>query len=869
MSNIKKSATLKGLVDSKVVELMPKTTADQVYFDDDTKLSDKLSTIGDIASKPKYPLGTAYFNYGTYFVGKDLEESARMLSRYDLICCEGAISKWEDSEDRQNELELVKLVRKYNPNVKFFRYISVNSKYDSETDSRIPINKYDMYQEIRATLHMGGTWTTNKDEDGYDIVTGGIAYDGIFWDEFGSHAGVSELNEGEEQSWPSVVEKQNDLIEEARRLGLCSFGNEWHVINMVSGTPMEDDEYYNPNSVASSIGENDYLLVESCEFYPNDPVDGYGYWGGVDSAYKIYNYMKNYYPTQKAKLVAFSSAGDSMTIEEKQRALTWMIFNTIAMGGHYICFDQGLHYELPEMLQNFYYEDRNNVTFTMADMGNYKMQVNGHALITKRDSGLTGKVNLKSFKLSHIYIDGIEIKNIFTQASELGFYLGEKIENVENQLASMDSDIKENVSRYQRLMIDDWVPVPTPASYPNLIPETDGSAGGITISSRDGYSFAGTVVDGWGSYRWSIDATNYQGKTIEIGCSSFEVSSTDKTKLGIVVYDGSDWDNRVVLYPTTSNTSNVGNKSGINITYDVSEVQNTIVFGVWAFGATADDTFTINDLYLIDPSSVEELSTKYDYTNRSEGFSGWVDNTTWAAPTDPPYTIKLIDDNSLKITYNETGYSSWSGICVVMNHSSGVLKPGSKWEIGCKSFESNAGDNIKIRLYVYSLQDFTSYIVPSNVEVSKIYGEPYPHITVTIPETAKDATGCYVEILNLSDTPYNTDSDGNKTYHEATITDFYMCNVDEENVIIRGVDPANTWLQICRVKEEILALNPKLISNALYITDKGHMFITDFSGNRLNLINTTNDTNSSLDIQEIETYAIDSKLSGDIELKEE
>ena len=47
------------------------------------------------------------------------------------------------------------------------------------------------------------------------------------------------------------------------------------------------------------------------------------------------------------------------------------------------------------------------------------------------------------------------------------------------------------------------------------------------------------------------------------------------------------------------------------------------------------------------------------------------------------------------------------------------------------------------------------------------------------------------------------------------------------------------------------------------------MFITDFSGNRLNLINTINDTNSSLDIQEIETYTIDGELSGDIELKEE
>ena len=111
-----------------------------------------------------------------------------------------------------------------------------------------------------------------------------------------------------------------------------------------------------------------------------------------------------------------------------------------------------------------------------------------------------------------------------------------------------------------------------------------------------------------------------------------------------------------------------------------------------------------------------------------------------------------------------------------------------------------------------------------------------PHITVTIPDTAVDTVGCYVEILNLSKVPYNTLEDGSKEYHKAVIKDFYMYDVNEENVIVRGVNPANTWLQICRVTDARLATDTKLLSNALYITDSGKMFVTDFNGNRINLI---------------------------------
>lgn len=786
----------------------------------------------------KSPLSKVYFNYGSYFPGSTFEESVQILSGYDLICCEGDISNWTDTEKRRNEMALVQEVRKRNKNVMFFRYVSVKNRYDSATKTRVPINKRDLYQAIRTTLHMGGTLTNTKDEDGYEIVTGGIPYDGIFWDDFDSLSGVTDLNDGDEQSWESVVEKQNDVIEEARRLGLCSFGNAWHVIELVSGKPIDNEPYYNPKSLKSSIGENDYLMVESCEFYPKEPIDGFGYWSGEDSSYKVYNYMKNYYPTQKANLVCFSSGGYSMTVEEKQCALTWMLMDLLVMGGKYVCFDQGLIYDMPEALKEFYYDDLSDVTITRVASGHYQIRVNGHTIITKRESGLTNsKADSNSFKMAKIWIDGVEIRNLFTQASSLELAVSEQIEDVNARLDMLAPDIKKNVSRYQRLMIDDWIPFRDPSAFPNLVPTTNGSAGGIAVSSRNKYNFGCTVVDGWGSYRWTIDATPYRGKTIEIGCSKFTLSNSNKKSVALIINNGAEWANRQTLYATANNESMVGNTSGINLLYKVSESQNSICFGFWAFGATKNDTFSVEDFYVIDPSSVEELLSKSDYTNRSIGFDSWVDSVSWKRPDDLtalPYTITA-DKNDITIEYKEDGYAAYKGICVVMQ-TVGTLTPGSTWEIGCESFISNAEDNIRVRAYVYALAGWSPYIIPSKVDQSALHDVKCPHVTVTVPETAKDAKGCYIEILNISSTPYNKLSDGAKEAHKAVIKGFYMCDVNEENVIIRGLTPANTWLQICRVKDSVLVTDTKLISNALYITDSGKMFITDFSGNRIDIV---------------------------------
>ena len=67
------------------------------------------------------------------------------------------------------------------------------------------------------------------------------------------------------------------------------------------------------------------------------------------------------------------------------------------------------------------------------------------------------------------------------------------------------------------------------------------------------------------------------------------------------------------------------------------------------------------------------------------------------------------------------------------------------------------------------------------------------------------------------------------------IRGMYLYDVNEENIVIRGEEPSNSFLQICRVTEAKLAKDKKLIGNALYITDYGTIMITDFNGVKVDI----------------------------------
>lgn len=73
---------------------------------------------------------------------------------------------------------------------------------------------------------------------------------------------------------------------------------------------------------------------------------------------------------------------------------------------------------------------------------------------------------------------------------------------------------------------------------------------------------------------------------------------------------------------------------------------------------------------------------------------------------------------------------------------------------------------------------------------------------------------------------------------EFTITNWYLHDIDEENVTIRGVSPSGVSIMFARVTDETFAKDQKentLLGNTLYITDTGKMYITDVNKSILQL----------------------------------
>lgn len=559
------------------------------------------------------PIGKCLFKYSGAKVKSTINDSAVALSKYDLFVYDGHINNSYNSSSEDSEI--LSMAKRLNPNLKIFHYFSVASVHNNYTldadgtwNESNPVSKIHTRSEITEFLkrlkHAGGSVST--DSNGNTTYSGGLEFDGVFYDEFDTDSAVGLTNQG---GWNSIVEKQNELIDEAHSFGLSVFANAWDITSMVSG--VASSGIYNPSGLSTRLGSDDYILFESNEYYPGagDSTDVLT-WSTYSVTERIYNYTSTYYNKVKAKAVSYSYAGKNWTTEEKEIALTWIIYNTVAMGGHYIHCSAFMDYDIPENLAVFTLNEASVPTYSKLDKGMYSFSCNGHTLITHRytiDSSVL-EVNLETLKQTVVYIDDRAFLNAFIKAPEYSYAISEKLENIEEELEGIYNSSQKMSSIYHRAFIDDWVPEITPQSFTNIIPNANGSPNLMTVT-RDGYNINGKIDDGWGSYRWIIDARPYRGKTLEFGCSLYTQSwdSTGNNRLWLTIYDG-DWNNssKTVIYPYTRNDSLTNNVSRINLAYTVSETQTEIYVGFWAQGATSGATFVVNDLYLVDPSELED-----------------------------------------------------------------------------------------------------------------------------------------------------------------------------------------------------------------------------------------------------------------------
>ena len=58
--------------------------------------------------------------------------------------------------------------------------------------------------------------------------------------------------------------------------------------------------------------------------------------------------------------------------------------------------------------------------------------------------------------------------------------------------------------------------------------------------------------------------------------------------------------------------------------------------------------------------------------------------------------------------------------------------------------------------------------------------------------------------INLTNTSENCQTSTGE-YYKTSIRGMYLYDVNEENIVIRGEEPSNSFLQICRVTEAKLA----------------------------------------------------------------
>lgn len=797
----------------------------------------------------KSPLTKVYFNYNGCVIDSTLsdDENARMLATYDVGVFDGALnvqaSRSEQSGRMLRECNIINLTKKINKNFRFFLYITANGTHIDEqgvwdgTGAR-HYNFEQLKQYMRDLSHAGGYQDENNQ------WTGGIQADGVFFDEFGAAGSLTELqNQG---GWNSTMERHNALVDFAHSINLSVFANTWEIEQTLSG--QQTTGIFNPEGLTTHLNANDFMLVESYEWYPgtNDDTTTL-YWPALTSGNKMVNCRTLYYTEgQSPKLCSFMLGGRNWTEEMKRRALTWAIYNGICTGANALYCGGFKTYDWPEDIEQFVLEENALPQIQRIGEGGYKYVANGHELITKRWA--TGEITMKSLMKLSITVDNETFHDAFVEPRTFAYDTYERMENIEDEIYDLNHSDKKMANPYVRLFIDDWVPVPHISDYTNLFPKTAiQHQVSKTNVDNDYYSFRATslVASNWGVLRMEVaDPNLYAGKTLEFGLTNIKTSETPPRMLvqaqvrsssGNASYTFLNW---VQSETTVHNQSRVNNDTGLCFVFTVPDDVTRIFFHVECRGSAENVYVDIENLYLVDTAEIKEFNSKDSFTNMVRPASNWSDRMSWI-PGTKPYTMVVNpdgdDNHSFRITYNETNYQAWEGVVIPID-TTNLFKAGSRWELGCLGFESNAGNKICFRIYT-NRDGFYPWVTPSTRGESAITKKEARCIPIVISELKTDAvTSAYIEIVNLSSVPYNEDANENKTYHSAKIKGLYLYNPDEEDVKIRGITPANTWLQIARVTEEMLAEDTKLQSNALYITDAGNLFITDFSGNRIDLI---------------------------------
>ena len=322
-----------------------------------------------------------------------------------------------------------------------------------------------------------------------------------------------------------------------------------------------------------------------------------------------------------------------------------------------------------------------------------------------------------------------------------------------------------------------------------------------------------------------VDITNKKGHTLEIGFTVKEVTNGNNWGINAYAPAAFGWTNIRTTLNATQKSSYYGDGfygyvRTVTIPEDTEDEKWSMRI---CYNGYAGEIFDLSNFYVVDVDEYGEDITKDWYTNLIPKLDAAINNNNLKIC----YTVDKIDDYDFDITWDKPDdFANWSGLR--WNFPNGTFKAGHTYELGFDTYENNSGGaNVAFRIYFPGGNRW----VPKTYTIkSAIYNDTRPGLTFTVAESATGTDG-YINFTNTSGN-YQTSAG---EYYKTSIRGMYLYDIDEENIVIRGEEPSNSFLQICRVTDAKLAKDKKLIGNALYFTDSGDVFVTDFNGTKVDI----------------------------------
>lgn len=837
---------------------------------DGVRLDDALKNVGTDKRKGKQrQVGKACLWYHTLDqYGNTDDEAAARLASNDIVVAGGALYRMNCTEEAANrQIAIIKKAKQLNPNFKIFFYISIASwrndggwshilgkggYWDAEEAAQhpgaVPIHtKWEMYQMLEYAAHAGGKKSGEKqfietyiwtDDDGVehtedkyiDLYEGGISFDGCFYDDAGMENTEGRVNQGFTEN---LRQKYIDLVDFTHSKGLSAFPNQlspdWYS-DAVSTA--------NPNGLPSAIGENDYMLLESCHSQVG-LSQGKPLWRHVNGTEGVWNYYENWYDKIGAKVVVNdylygTGGGEQLSDEEKYELATYLLCDSLCCKAHYIDMNGLLTWDYPDFFDELLIPESEDYDISRPTKGEYILHANGHKLRVKRADNLSqgDVVNLKSLNKVFIEYDDVRIKNAFKKVAQYSYETDQRLDTIEKDIETIQTSAKSTANIYHRMMIDDW--------DKELVLTNYGAKNGfikkIAEAAKTGIATVESVNYKTNSIRITrltaaqinvyldIDITDKKGHTLEFGFTCNEV--TGSNNWGYNTYAPAaipwSWINKSINIKQKSSYYGddfYGLVRTVTIPEDTEEEKWTMRI---CYNGSVGQTFDLGNFYAVDLDEYGEDITKDWYTNYLPKLKNATNNNNLPIA----YTVDEIDDYSFDITWNiPENYAHWSGLC--WNFPNGTFIPGHTYEFGCLSYTNNAGSaNVAFRLYYGKSEKY----IPKTLAIkSSIYGDTRPGVIITIPDSETVTNGR----LTLTSTAGYQNGSGE--FFKTEIREMYLYDINEENIVVRGEEPSNSFLRICRVTDEKLANDKKLLGNSMYITDSGKMFITDFNGNKTDI----------------------------------